>query len=316
MTERIPAPRSASRPCRMASSSRRPRPLGSAPGSATTSSTSPRSPIVAGHRLADVLRQPVAQPADGGRSGRPGAKLRAWVREAVVTRAARRAQLSAVRRADARCRSRSPTTSTSTPARSTPPTSARSSGPTPPSCPPAGSTCRSATTAAPARSSSAAPTSYGPAVSAGRATTASPASGRACDSTSSARSASSSGSRRSSATSVAVAGAARPHLRHRAAQRLERPRHPGLGVRAARPVPRQVVRDVDLGLGDADRPLSTTRPCRCPARSPAVLPYLSGDATSVFGLDLELTVSVNGDVVSTTAATRTCTGRRRRCSRT
>ena len=35
---------------------------------------------------------------------------------------------------------------------------------------------------------------------------------------------------------------ARPPVRRRAAQRLERPRHPGVGVRPARPVPGQVLR--------------------------------------------------------------------------
>ena len=45
----------------------------------------------------------------------------------------------------------------------------------------------------------------------------------------------------------------RPRLRRGRAQRLVGPRHPGLGVRAARPVPRQVVRDVDLALGHAAR---------------------------------------------------------------
>ena len=42
-------------------------------------------------------------------------------------------------------------------------------------------------------------------------------------------------------------------LRRRARQRLERARHPGVGVRAARPEPRQVVPDLGLGLGDAAR---------------------------------------------------------------
>ena len=42
---------------------------------------------------------------------------------------------------------------------------------------------------------------------------------------------------------------ARPRLRRRARQRLERARHPGLGVPAARPVPRQVVRHLDLRRG-------------------------------------------------------------------
>ena len=45
----------------------------------------------------------------------------------------------------------------------------------------------------------------------------------------------------------------RPRLRHRPRQRLERPRHPGVGVRAARPDPRQVVPDVGLGVGHAAR---------------------------------------------------------------
>ena len=54
---------------------------------------------------------------------------------------------------------------------------------------------------------------------------------------------------------------ARPRLRARARQRLERARHPGLGVRAARPVPRQVVRDLDRPLGRAAR--------RVPARAGA-----------------------------------------------
>ena len=43
----------------------------------------------------------------------------------------------------------------------------------------------------------------------------------------------------------------RPRLRRRPRQRLERPRHPGVGVRAARAVPRQELRHVDLRLGDA-----------------------------------------------------------------
>ena len=45
----------------------------------------------------------------------------------------------------------------------------------------------------------------------------------------------------------------RPRLRRRARERLERARHPGVGVPAARAVPRQVVPDLDLGLGDAAR---------------------------------------------------------------
>ena len=45
----------------------------------------------------------------------------------------------------------------------------------------------------------------------------------------------------------------RPRLRRRRPQRLVGARHPGVGVRAARAVPRQVVRDLDLALGDAAR---------------------------------------------------------------
>ena len=48
-------------------------------------------------------------------------------------------------------------------------------------------------------------------------------------------------------------GVRRARVRRRARQRLERPRHPGVGVRAARAVSRQVVPDVDLGLGDPAR---------------------------------------------------------------
>ena len=65
---------------------------------------------------------------------------------------------------------------------------------------------------------------------------------------------------------------ARPRLRARARQRLERARHPGLGVRAARPVPRQVVRHLDRPLGAAARrrraPPRRTRRRRSPSRCP------------------------------------------------
>ncbi len=47
-------------------------------------------------------------------------------------------------------------------------------------------------------------------------------------------------------------GLRRPRLRCRARQRLERPRPAGVGVRAARAVPRQVVRYVDLAVGGSD----------------------------------------------------------------
>ena len=54
---------------------------------------------------------------------------------------------------------------------------------------------------------------------------------------------------------------ARPRVRHGARERLVRARHPGLGVPAARPVPRQVVRHVGEPLGRA------ARPARRPARA-------------------------------------------------
>ena len=68
------------------------------------------------------------------------------------------------------CRSRWPTTSTSTARSSTPPTSAGSSVPTGRRCCPTGGTCRSATTVAPARSWSRAPTCSGPPASGRRPT--------------------------------------------------------------------------------------------------------------------------------------------------
>ena len=48
---------------------------------------------------------------------------------------------------------------------------------------------------------------------------------------------------------VAADDALRARLRRRARQRLERARPPGVGVRAARPVPRQVLRDLHLPPG-------------------------------------------------------------------
>ena len=50
---------------------------------------------------------------------------------------------------------------------------------------------------------------------------------------------------------VPFTGLRRPRLRRHRAQRLVGARHPGVGVRPARAVPRQVVRDLDLAVGDA-----------------------------------------------------------------
>lgn len=62
----------------------------------------------------------------------------------------------------------------------------------------------------------------------------------------------------------------RPCVRFRAGQRLERARHPGLGVPAAGPVPGQVVRDVRLAVGGPGRRAGGgPRPpagCRTPSR--------------------------------------------------
>ena len=54
-------------------------------------------------------------------------------------------------------------------------------------------------------------------------------------------------------TPIASERGARADLRLRAGQRLERARHPALGVPAARAVPRQVVRDLDLAVDRAAR---------------------------------------------------------------
>ncbi len=67
-------------------------------------------------------------------------------------------------------------------------------------------------------------------------------------------------------------GALAARLRRGRPERLERPRHPGLGVRAARTVPGQVLRHVGECLGDSRwRPWPTRAPSsrlRSPLRSP------------------------------------------------
>ena len=202
----------------------------------------------------------------------------------------RRAAADPGRRRDAcGCRSRSPTTSTSTPPSTTRATSARSSGPGSRRCTRTGSTCRSATTAGPARSSSPARRSSGRAASASRrraAPTVGPSvrldieaevgfvvgvptgSVHRCRSTTS----------RDHVFGVVLR------------QRLVRPRHPGLGVRAARPVPRQVVRHLDLGVGGAaGRARRRARAGAGAGPGRARLP--ARDRTGP-GLDLDLTVDV------------------------
>ena len=152
------------------------------------------------------------------------------------------------------CRSRSPTTSTSTRARTTRATSGRSSGPTTrPSRPNwkhlpigyhgrAGTVVVSGTDVVRPTGQRKGPARRGAGLRA-----------RASASTSRPSSATSSAARPTSARASRVDEASRPPLRRRHPQRLERARHPGLGVRPARAVPRQVLRDVGLGLGDAPR---------------------------------------------------------------
>jgi hypothetical protein len=65
----------------------------------------------------------------------------------------------------------------------------------------------------------------------------------------------------------------RAPVRGGAAQRLERARHPGLGVRPARPLPRQVVRHEHLALGgDHGGPRDRTGPPPRPGPRAAALP--------------------------------------------
>ena len=113
-----------------------------------------------------------------------------------------------------------------------------------------GSTCRSATTAGPAPSSSPAPTSSRPCGQRKAPDAAAVYGPVAGGWTSRPRSASSSACRRRWAIRCRRR-LRRARLRRRAGQRLVGPGHPGLGVPAARAVPRQVVRHVDLALGGA-----------------------------------------------------------------
>ena len=106
---------------------------------------------------------------------------------------------------------------------------------------------------------------------------------------------------------------ARPRLRLRAGQRLERARPAALGVPAARPVPGQVVRDLDLGLGHAAR--TALEPPRPGARQdPRRCDYLRTEDD--WALDLALEVELNGDGRSRARTRAASTGRRPSSSRT
>ena len=98
---------------------------------------------------------------------------------------------------------------------------------------------------------------------------------------------------------VAVDERARPRLRRGAGQRLERARPPGLGVPPARPVPGQVVRDLDVRLGHAAGRGPRPPRSRGPAQEPAPLEYLREDP---WALDLDLEIELNGTVVARTSA--------------
>ena len=98
-----------------------------------------------------------------------------------------------------------------------------------------------------------------------------------------------------SGTPIADRRRPRPRLRLRARQRLERARHPALGVPAARPVPGQVVRDLDLALGrPAGRAASRTA-SPAPPQDPEPLAYLR--TTGDWALDIALEVELNGEVI-------------------
>ena len=205
---------------------------GSASAPATASSTSPRAASTRSCRRGGT--RGTARPRTPWRRLRPATRSRSTTSSRC-------------------CPSRSPTTSTSTPRSSTRRTSAACSAPTPSRCCRTGATCRSAITAARARSSSAGRRCAGRRASPSHPTADAPSFGP---------------SRRldielelgfvvglpsTLGEPVPTSSVPRARLRGRARQRLERPRHPGLGVRPARPVPRQELRDLGLRLGDAAR---------------------------------------------------------------
>ena len=119
---------------------------------------------------------------------------------------------------------------------------------------------------------------------------------------------------------------ARPRVRRRAAQRLVGARHPGLGIPAARAVPRQELRH------HASRPGSSRcealEPYRCPAfpraaGDPQPLPYLWDDAdqrAGGFAIEVEMHLRTREDEGAgapvARAASATRTGRWRSSSRT
>ena len=279
-----------------------------ASGSATTSSTSRRS------RRRDARRSPVPQPSCAlGRDLGRGPDLADRAAHARPERG--RPSLRPLDESRCSCRSRSPTTSTSTARWTTPATSAGSSVPT---------TSRSAELAAPAgrlprprrhrrrlrhRSSRPcgqrkAPGADGPDVRA-----------RARASTSRPSSASWSARRSQLGEPVAVDALRRPRLRRHAAQRLVRPRHPGLGVRPARPfLGKSFATSVSrLGHAAGGARRGPGRPAR--RRTPSRSHYLAGRRPGARPRHRRRGGAQRRDG-QPAAVPRRCTGRPPRCSPT
>ena len=240
------------------------------------------------------------------------ARVREALRALATGPDAEPATVAARRRRAAAADRRRATTSTSTRRSITRRTSGGCSVPTPSRCRPTGATCRSAITVAPARWWSAARRSAARAGSAWSRAPTPRSSARARAWTSSSSWASWSACRAALGEPVADRSRARPRLRRAARQRLERARHPGLGVPPARPVPGQVVRHVGGRVGHAagGDPRAPRR--RAGRRSPRRCPTCArsrGRSTS--------TSRSSSTAPSSRARTRaTCTGRRPSSSRT
>ncbi len=95
---------------------------------------------------------------------------------------------------------------------------------------------------------------------------------------------------------VGVDALRRPRLRGHAAQRLVGARHPGLGVRPARPVPGQVVRDLGQRLGHPARRRSTPPGSTCPDSTRSRWTTCGSGERAGFDVDIE--VVLNGETVS------------------
>ena len=118
---------------------------------------------------------------------------------------------------------------------------------------------------------------------------------RAAGSTSRPSSASSSARRPASATGSPPTAFADHVFGAVAAQRLVGARHPGLGVRPARPVPRQVVRHLGLRAGSPRSTRSTRPGSTCPARTPSRCAYLARRPSRPgFDIDIEVRAQRRG----------------------